>query len=98
MPRSRQEASSGNHMGFSNNSSRRWRTALTLLAVAALAGVIGLCANYEQMRASYDLCEVAEPHTLSGPAGQKIEMDTRFCGLLAGDPGTIVVRFRSAGS
>jgi hypothetical protein len=35
---------------------------------------------------------------ITGPRGDKIEMDTRFCGVLADDPGTIVVRFRPAGS
>ena len=72
----------------------RWRSALTWV-------VIGSCAifsaRYLQMRANYDLCEVEDPHAFTGPGGDAIEMDTRFCSLLAGDPGTIVVRFRPAG-
>ncbi len=46
------------------------------------------------MRSNYDLCETEMPSVLTGPHGDRIEMDTRFCGWLAGDPGTIVVHYR----
>jgi len=78
-------------MAFVNGIRRRWRSALALCAVAVLALLAG---GYLKMRSNYDLCEAAEPRVLTGPAGQTIEMDTRFCSALAGDPGTIVVRFR----
>lgn len=82
-------------MTFGKGSRRRWQIAFTLCAVAAFAVLID---RYLEMRANYDLCEVAEPHPLSGPTGETIEVDTRFCSPLTGDPGTIVVRFRPAGS
>jgi hypothetical protein len=63
-----------------------------------LAPIAGLIVLYLQLRADYDLCEVAEPQVITGPRGDKIEMDSRFCSALAGDPGTIVVHFRPAGS
>lgn len=54
--------------------------------------------RYLQMRANYELCEVVEPHGVPGPNGDRIEMDTRFCSFLTGDPGTIVVRLKPAGT
>ena len=55
-------------------------------------------ARYLQLRADYDLCEIEDPHAVTGPNGDRIETDVRFCDRLAGDPGTIVVHFRPAGS
>ena len=95
MPILKADDAGENHMAFWNSWYRRWGTALVIFVAAAFALLIG---RYLQMRANYDLCEVAESNTLSGPGGQTIEMDTRFCDPLAGDPGTIVVRFRPAGS
>lgn len=66
-------------------------------AIVVVAPVALLIDHYLQLRDNYDLCEVAEPQVIAGPRGDKIEMDTRFCGL-AGDPGTIVLHFRPAGS
>ena len=80
---------------FWNTLRRRWRSALVL---AAIGSCVSLVFHYLQMRSDYELCEIAEAHTLSGPGGATIEMDTRFCSPLAGDPGTIVVRYRPAGS
>lgn len=74
---------------------RRWRTALFLTVLVLVGGVV---TRYLQMRDNYDLCESAEPHTLQGLTGDQISMDTRFCGGLAGDPGTIVVRYQQSGS
>ena len=65
-----------------------------------MAGLVGvglsaaLVAQYLKLRANYDLCEVAEPRVLVGPRGDRIEMDTRFCRGLGGDPETIVVRYQ----
>lgn len=49
-----------------------------------------------QMRANYELCDSVAAHALKGPRGDRIEMDTRFCNPLAGDPGTIVIHYRSS--
>ena len=91
MPRSQKRIIGEEPMAFVNGIRRQWRAALALCAVAVLALLIG---RYLKMRSNYDLCEAEQPRALTGPAGQMIEMDTRFCSPLAGDPGTIVVRFR----
>jgi hypothetical protein len=68
------------------------------LFVTVLVAIGGLTASYLHMRENYDLCESLEPHVLQGPTGDHVLMDTKFCSGLAGDPGTIVVRFQRAGS
>jgi hypothetical protein len=70
-----------------------WRAALTLIALVLCAVLFG---RYLQLRANYGLCDIVEPQVINGPRGDAIEMDTRFCDPLAGDPGTIVVRHRPA--
>src|SRR5437763_1950766 len=78
-----------------NSVRARWRVALAVVVMGSCAALFD---RYLEMRANYDLCDLADPHRLSGPGGDAIEMETRFCDLLAGDPGTIVIRFRPAGS
>jgi hypothetical protein len=65
-----------------------------MFVMVVLGSVGALVALYPQMRDNYDLCETEWPQVLSGPHGDRIEMDTRFCSWLAGDPGTIVVHYR----
>jgi hypothetical protein len=71
---------------------RRWRVFVKLLMIAALVSLIGV---YLEMRANYKLCDLADSRSLPGPNGQTIELETRFCGVLAGDPGTVVVRLKN---
>jgi hypothetical protein len=73
---------------------RRWRAVFVAIVLGSIGALVAL---YLQMRDNYDLCETEMPQVVSGPHGDRIEMDTRFCGLLAGDPGTIVVHYRPAG-
>ncbi len=75
---------------------RRWWPVGVAVIIAASAG--GMIVRYVQMRANYDLCEIADPQIVQGPSGDRVLMDTRFCSQLTGDPGTIVVRFQRAGS
>jgi hypothetical protein len=72
---------------------RRWRP---VFVVIVLGSVGALAILYVQLRDNYDLCETEDPHVFTGPHGDRVEMDSRFCGWLAGDPGTIVVHYRPA--
>jgi hypothetical protein len=74
---------------------RWWHAALILVVISSSGAAI---ARYLQMRADYDFCEIEDPHAITGPGGDRIEADVRFCGFYAGDPGTIVVHYRPAGS
>ncbi len=70
---------------------RRWRA----MFVAIILGSIGaLVAVYLHMRDNYELCETMEPQVFTGPSGDKIELDTRYCSWMTGDPGTVVVHYR----
>lgn len=67
------------------------RRAIALLAFC-LIGLLAYC--WLLWRDDYALCERIEPKTLTGPTGDVIDIDTRLCSALTGDPGTVVVRFR----
>lgn len=82
-------------MGWVLSKSKKRRSSIWVsVAVGALLGLAAV--TYLEARSNYALCDLAASQKRNGPAGDTITIETRLCGGLAGDPGTVVVRFRSA--
>ena len=76
---------------FAEGLRRWWRAVFVVIALTSIGALIAV---YLQMRDNYELCQTNEPQVFLGPNGDKVEMDTRYCSLMTGDPGTVVVHYR----